>query len=61
MKILIDYKPPCNIDILSEHGTIDYISKIMSIVVLETNKSIDDIKEIDGVVNAYEDRAASLY
>ncbi|GEM_PF-5350921 len=55
MKILIDYKPPCNIDILSKYGTIEYESENMTIVVLNTNESIETIKKIDGVAMAYKD------
>lgn len=61
MKILIDYKPPCSKEILSSYGNLEYISKNLTIVVLETNKSIQEIKKINGVVTAYEERRGLVY
>ena len=59
MRILIDYKPPYNIDILSRYGSIEYESKNMTIVVLNTNESIENIKKIEGVSMVYMDRLFS--
>ena len=60
MKVLVDYRHPCDKEILSRYGTIEYESKNMTIVVLDTKETLETIQGIHGVRLAREERCGIL-
>ena len=51
---IIDYKKPeCNVEVLAQYGEIIYKSKYMTIAVLKSDCSIEEIQAIKGVKSVY--------
>lgn len=53
-QLVVNYKGRSDFEYLNTIGTVTYSSKVLNMLFMDTDKSLDYVLKLDGVTHAYE-------